>query len=120
MYWPRSNADITELVIQCRTCLKYKPQHQAEPLIPHESPSRAWQKVGSNLFTWDVKNYIVVTDYFSNLFEVKCLIAVNSRSVIACLKDILARHEIPDELFSDNVPQYARTGNLCTVPQAHQ
>ena len=52
VYWPRINADITELVSQCRTCLKYKPQHQAEPLIPHESPSRALQMVGSDLFTW--------------------------------------------------------------------
>ena len=104
VYWPRINADITELVSHCRTCLKYKPQHQAEPLIPHESPSRAWQKVGNDLFKWDGKNYIVVTDYYLDFFEVKCLIAVNSRSVITCLKDIFARHGIPDELFSDNGP----------------
>ena len=107
VYWLRINADITEFVSQCKTCLKYKPQHQAEPLIPHESPSRAWKKVGSDLFIWDSKNYIGVMDYFSNYFEVKYLIAVNSRSIMACLKDIFARHGIPDELFSDNGPQYS-------------
>ena len=53
------------------------------------------------------KNYIVVTDYFSNYFEVKCLTTVNSRSVIVCLRDIFARHVFPDVLFSDNGPQYA-------------
>ena len=37
----------------------------------------------------------------------KCFTTVNSRSVIDCLKDILARHGVPDVLFSDNGPQYA-------------
>ena len=49
---------------------------------------RAWQKVGTDLLSWNSKNYIVVIYYFSNYFEVKCLTTVNSRSVIACLKDI--------------------------------
>ena len=56
LYWPRIHAEIAELANQCRTCLKYKPQHQTEPLLQHESPSRAWQKVGTDLFSWDGKN----------------------------------------------------------------
>ena len=107
VYWPRINAEITELVNQCRTCLKYKPQHQTEPLLQHESQSRAWQKVGTDLSSWDGKNYIVVTDYFSNYSEEKCLTTVNSRSVIVCLKHICARNGVPGVFLSDNGPQYA-------------
>ena len=105
--WPRINAEITEFVSQCRTCLKYKPQHQTEPLLQHESPSRAWPKVGTDLFSWDVNNYIAVTNYCSNYVDVKCLTTVNSRSFIGCLKNILARHGVPGVLFSFNGPQYA-------------
>ena len=62
----------------------------------------------TDLFSWDGKNYIVVTYYFSNYFEVKCLTTMNSRSVIVGLKDICARHGVPDVLIIDNGPQYAK------------
>ena len=52
-------------------------------------------------------NYLLVVDYYSRYVEVITLRGkTSSKSVIAALKTMFARHGIPDELRSDNGPQY--------------
>ena len=42
------------IAISMLPCAPSKPK---EPLLPHAIPSCPWQKVGTDLFTWDNKNY---------------------------------------------------------------
>lgn len=70
-------------------------------------PERPWQRVGTDLFTWDKKTYLVVIDYFSRYIEVAHLHAASAETVISALKNIFARHGVPVVLMSDNGPQYA-------------
>lgn len=107
MYWPRINHDIHQTTASCELCLTYRPKQQAEPLMPHPVPSRPYYKVGADLFDWNGKSYIVVTDYFSNYPEVGALQCTSSKAVISYLKTVFARHGIPCELFTDNGPQFS-------------
>ena len=43
---------------------------------PHEIPDRPWQKVGTDLFTVDNKQYLVTVDYYSCYFEVDELTSI--------------------------------------------
>ena len=48
----------------------------------------------------------MTVDYFSNFFEIDYLNTTSSNAVIKKLKGHIARYGIPDEVVSDNGPQY--------------
>ena len=73
-----------------------KPEQCKEKLNPHELPIRPWSKVGTNLFTFNGKNYIITVDYYSNFIEMDGLNSTVSNAVIQTLKKQFARHGIPD------------------------
>ena len=106
VWWPGISAQITTLVENCQPCNEHRHQHP-EPLMPTPLPERPWQMIGSDLFTLKNTNYLLVVDYYSRYVEVITLRgSTSSKSVIAALKTMFARHGIPDELRSDNGPQY--------------
>ena len=78
---------------------------QKETLMPHEVPTRPWEKVGFDLFTLKGLNYLVIVDYYSNFIEVDHLENTDTKTVIRKLKLQFARHRLPCQLVSDNGPQ---------------
>ena len=61
-------------------------------------------KVGADLFQLHGKNYLITVDYYSNYPEVQILSQATSEEVILKLKELFARHGIPEEVVSDNGP----------------
>ena len=73
-----------------------------EPLICHEPTSRPWEKVATDIFTLDYKNYLCTEDYDSEYFEVEQLHS-KTQTVIKKLK----RHfGTPNELLRCNEPPF--------------
>ena len=107
LYWPQMNQDITEMVQNCSACMLYKPKQQQESLQQHEIPERPWEKVATDLFALNGKDYLIVVDYYSQFLELRKLTTTSSNAVIVQLKEIFARHGTPCEVVSDNGPQYA-------------
>ena len=106
-YWPRMNAELKDFILKCDICNSFKPEQHREPLMPHEIPSRPWQKVGTDMFFFDGRQYLITVDYYSSFFEVDKLDMADSRTVIAKLKMHFSRHGIPEVVISDNGPQYS-------------
>ncbi|KAK3738816.1 hypothetical protein RRG08_040478 [Elysia crispata] len=73
----------------------------------HEVPSRPWEKVGADLFSFKGRQYLLTVDYYSQFFELDHLPETTSREVIYKLKHHFSRHGIPDTLISDNGPQFS-------------
>ena len=99
--------EIKDLVSNCTTCLKYQSAQPREPLIPYEVPELPWQRIAADLFQLGKDHYLLVIDYFSKYVELARLEdSTSSHEVIVHLKSIMARHGIPEELVSDNGPQF--------------
>ena len=77
------------------------------PLMTTPLPEYPWQVVGTDLFEIDGTHYLLTEDYFSRYPKVKRLTTTTSAAVITALKEILARHGLPEEVRSDNGPQFA-------------
>ena len=105
-YWPGMNSQIENVVQKCSTCAKYATSKRKEPLLTPPLPMRAWQKIGTDLFTTHNETYIIITDYYSLWPELYQLKRTKTQDVIEVMKDVFARHGIPDEVYSDNGPQY--------------
>ncbi|MES9881311.1 MAG: RNase H-like domain-containing protein [Sedimenticola sp.] len=107
MYWPGMNQRITEIVQACSICMSHRPKQTSEPLMPHPVASYPWQKIGVDLCTANNKNYLVICDYYSNYPEVCQMKSTSSESVIKAMKFVFAGQGIPQEVFSDNGPQFS-------------
>ena len=92
------------MISQCAVCQAYQNENQKETLMSHPTPSRPWQKVGIDIFTFHNQEYLITVDYLSAYFEVDRLPSKRIVDIVYCLKQHFARHGIPDEVFSDNSP----------------
>lgn len=108
LYWPAMSAEIKEYISACEICRELDTTSQAkETLMSHEVPSRPWEKIGTDIFTLDGKDYLVTIDYFSNFWEVDRLPNTKAITTILKLKSHFARYGIPDQVMSDNGPQFS-------------
>ena len=92
---------------KCPTCRKYEIANSPEPLMVHEVLERPWAKVGVDLFAFDGRDYLCTVDYTSNFWEIDHLPTTVAKRVISKLKSQFAWYGIPDQVVSDNGPQFA-------------
>ena len=72
--------------------------------MPHETPDRPWQKLGTDIFELYSKSYLIIVDYYSKYPELCLLRDKTSQSVITSMKSVFARHGISDEVIAGNMP----------------
>ena len=107
LFWPGMTSQIEEMIKQCPTCQMNRKAQPAEPLISHYIPDQPFAKVATDLFELQGKIYMLCVDYYSKYPDIALLPDTTSRSTIAALKATFARFGIPDEVISDNGPQFS-------------
>ena len=113
-WWPSMNNDIDHFVKHCQACQcsekSFKPNVVPRMEIP--VPDTAWSKVAIDIagpyYTAPIGRRFIVTiiDYYSKFPEVLLTDTTTSLSIIKWLEEIFARYGNPDELISDNGPQF--------------
>ena len=78
-------------------------------LKPKPPPERPWQQLGADFIMFDGSEYLVIIDYYSKMAIVWKMptLQCNSAKIITVLKELFAEHGIPEEIRSDNRPQFA-------------
>ena len=70
-------------------------------------PTKLWQQVGTDLFYYDGKYYIIITDYYSLWPEVYLLKSKTATNVSDAMKIAFAHHGVPEDVVSDNGQPYS-------------
>ena len=108
VWWPGMSTDIKAMVQRCRHCIEKAPTQKKEPLIPSVLPQYPFQKVGVDLCENRGEKYMILVDYYSRYIEIAQLgMGTSSQAVIKKLKEVFARHGIPEILVSDNGSQFS-------------
>ena len=105
VWWLGLGKQLEELVKNCSTWIKEHANRQ-EPVIPSELSDCSWQKPAADLFELKRQTFLLVIDYFSSYVQVAKLTRTSSPDIVVHLKSMFARHGIPDQLVSDNGPQF--------------
>ena len=107
LFWPGMQTAIKEKCLSCGLCAQYVNERPQEPMKPHTIPIRPWSKISADLFQLDGSNYLVMVDHYSDYIELDSLSGNTSpKSVIRAMKRQFAHHGIPDELITDDGPQF--------------
>ena len=107
IWWPGMSSHLEQAVLGCEACARFQHQQLKEPLISSTLPQRPWEQVATDIFTWDSQHYLLTVDYYSRFPEIQRLPSLKSAAVIDSLKDVFSRNGIPNQLRSDNGPQFA-------------
>ena len=99
--------EMKDYISACETCRELDSMtHAKETLMSREVPSRPWEKIVTDIFTLDGKNYLITIDYCNNFWEVDRLPNTKTSTTTLKLKSHFARYGIPDQVISDNGPQF--------------
>lgn len=104
LFWPNINQDITNMVLSCQLCERYRGANIREPLKSHEVPIRPFECVGCDIGELGNLTFLVIIDYFSKWMDIVMLNSKTAVAVIEALKTNFSTHGIPKKLICDNMP----------------
>ena len=111
--WNRMHFDVSEFIRQCPTCQKQNPRFKAPSgpsgsLMVYEPFQRLCMDfIGPLPMNEDGKIFLlVIVDAFSRWTELFPMPEATAEATAACLLQVLSRFGIPEEILSDNGPQF--------------
>ena len=107
VWWPGLDAELTELARSCTQCQAVKQAPAVAPLHPWIWPSRPWQRDHVDFAgPFLGKSFFILVDAHSKWPEVFEMAETTTAKTIAVLRHLFARYGLPEQLVSDNGPQF--------------
>lgn len=106
LWWPGMDQAVEELVKACSVCQSARNMPGTAPLIPWNWPTRVWQRIHIDFAEKDKQYFLVVIDSHSKWLEVFHMSNITSSKTIEVLRSLFASYGMPEEVVSDNGPQF--------------
>ncbi|UYV77506.1 K02A2.6-like [Cordylochernes scorpioides] len=109
-FWINMDFDVENLIRNCPICVRNQPLINDQPLQIVPLPSKPWMKLGIDIVGPIGHHYVLtVIDYYSSYPEAMIIEDISSKTIIAKLMEIFARHGYPHEVVTDNGLQFVST-----------
>ena len=106
-WWPGLDSDLEHLTKSCQACQAVKQAPPVAALHPWTWPSKPWERVHIDYAgPFLNKMFLIVTDAHSKWPEVFEMTQATTPKAISILRHLFARYGIPDQIVSDNGPQF--------------
>lgn len=106
VWWPGLDGEIENMVQNCAVCQAVQKVHSVAPLHPWRWPVRVWQRIHLDFAEKDRQYYLVIVDSHSKWLEVFHMTSTTSSRTIEVLRNLFAAYGLPEEVVSDNGPQF--------------
>ncbi|XP_039396848.1 uncharacterized protein K02A2.6-like, partial [Mauremys reevesii] len=106
-WWPRLDSAIEEKAKACMSCQGVRNAPQWAPLHPWDWPENPWQRIHVD-FAGPLEGsmFLVAVDAHSKWPEVFIMQSTTAESTIQKLRGLFSRFGLPEQLVSDNGPQF--------------
>ena len=107
IWWIGLDKDIESLGKSCESCQAIKSNPTAAPLHPWVWPDTPWTRIHVDYAgPFLGKMFFLVVDAHSKWPEVFIMKSTTSQSTIEALRSLFGRYGLPEQLVSDNGPQF--------------
>lgn len=110
VYWTKMNDDIERVCRSCHVCVEHQDANLKELLNPLNIPSKPRQSLASDLFEINGHQYLLTVDSKYSKYPVvdEMPMPVSSQAVTQKMQTYMSLFGHPDEILTDNGPQYTR------------
>ena len=107
IWWPNVDRDLEEMVQDCQACQANRQKPPTAPLHPWSWPTGVWQRIHIDFAGPFLDHmFLLVIDSHSKWLEVFVMSSTTSIKTIDTLKSLFARYGLPEQIVSDNGPQF--------------
>ena len=123
VWWPNISGQLEELAKGCDGCQLNQRMPTKAPLHPWEWATAPWQRLHID-YAGPFQNsmFLVVVDAHSKWPEVIPMSSTTTSKTIEVLRDLFARLGIPEQIVSDNGPQFVSVSAnpmACAISHQH-
>ena len=106
-WWSGLDQDIERTAQSCQQCQENKSNPPVAPLHPWVWPTEPWKSIHIDFAgPFFNKTFLIVVDAHSKWPEVITMSSTNSHQTITALQTLFAKYGLPEQLMSDNGPQF--------------
>jgi hypothetical protein len=106
IWWPGIDSDIEEVVRSCEECIKVSNSPSLAPLIHWKWCTKPWERIHIDYAQKGGQDFLILVDSHSKWLEVEHMKSTTSQATIRILRKLFASYGFPNELVSDNGPQF--------------
>ena len=110
-WWPSMDRDIEGIASHCSSCLEHRNVPCATPLQHWPWSNRPMQRVHVDFAEIEGQHVLVLIDAHSKWIEAILVGTATTASTIHVLRNVFASTGIPEQLVSDNGPQFTSLGS---------
>ncbi|UYV63245.1 hypothetical protein LAZ67_2003535 [Cordylochernes scorpioides] len=105
-WWPNLDTQIEFLVNKCRSCQQSQDEPNKGKWQPWRWSTRPWQRIHIDFANKENINLLIVVDSHSKWIEAIPMRETTTRKTIEQLRRLFSSYGLPEELVSDNGPQF--------------
>ncbi|UYV65687.1 K02A2.6-like, partial [Cordylochernes scorpioides] len=105
-WWPNLDTQIEFLVNECRSCQQSQDGPNKGKWQPWKWSTRPWQRIHIDFANKENINLLIVVDSHSKWIEAIPMRETTTRKTIEQLRRLFSSYGLPEELVSDNGPQF--------------
>ena len=118
-WWPGLDKEVEGVARECSACQAVKSAPAKAPLHPWAWPTAPWQRVHIDFAgPFAGRMFLVLVDAHSKWPEVCIMSSTTATKTISVLREIFARYGLPQQLVSDNGPQFSAERMVQTMKQS--
>ena len=106
-WWSGIDKAIEDLAKSCGPCQEQKSNPPVAPLHPWIWPTNPWKRIHIDFAgPFSTKMFLIVVDTHSKWPKVIQMSSTTTSKTIEALRNLLARYGLPEQVVSDNGPQF--------------